>query len=66
MSDWGRVAQDFEAVHITLPVIVAAHGFNLPTPEGGVIPRAFWDVETAFWLKWCFSDARLVEAVDVV
>ena len=60
--DWMRIAREFDAIHITLPAIVAAQGFHFSTPRG-VIPPAFWDVETMFWLKWCFSSARLVETV---
>jgi hypothetical protein len=58
--DWPRIAQEFDAVHLTLPLIAAAQGFYFATP-GGIIPPAFWDVETTFWLSWCFSGARLVE-----
>jgi hypothetical protein len=61
--DWESVASDFDAVHMTLPAIVAAQGFHFRTPQG-IIPPAFWDVETTFWLRWCFSDAYLVETVD--
>jgi hypothetical protein len=60
--DWVNIAEHFDAVHVTLPAIVAAQGFQFVTPEG-VIPAAFWDVETTFWLRWCFSEARLVEKV---
>jgi hypothetical protein len=63
--DWGRIADDFDAVHLTLPLITAAQGFYLRS-KGGVIPPAFWDVETTFWLRWCFPAAHLVETVDAV
>ncbi len=59
--DWPRVAQEFDAIHLTLPLVAAAQGFSFRTPDG-VIPPAFWDVETTFWLRWCFSGAHLVEA----
>jgi hypothetical protein len=62
--DWVEVAREFDAVHITMPVIAAAQGFYFDTPQG-VIPPAFWDVETTFWLRWCVSDARLVETVGI-
>lgn len=62
--DWTEIAQKFDAVHVTLPAIVAAQGFRFDTPLG-VIPPAFWDVETTFWLRWCFSGAHLVETVGV-
>jgi hypothetical protein len=58
--DWASVAREFDAVHITLPAIAGSQGFHFETPKG-VIPPAFWDVETTFWLRWCFSGVRLVE-----
>jgi hypothetical protein len=60
--DWVRIALDFDAVHMTLPVVVAAQGFHFSTPQG-VIPPAFWDVEQTFWLRWCFSGAHLIENI---
>jgi hypothetical protein len=62
--DWLKIAREFDAVHITLPAIAAAQGFYFSVPAG-VIPPTFWDVETTFWLRWCFSGARLVETRDV-
>jgi hypothetical protein len=61
--DWVKVAQDFDAVHVTLPAIVAAQGFYFRT-QRGIIPPAFWDVDATFWLRWRFSGARLIETVD--
>lgn len=61
--DWVNIAREFDAVHVTLPAIAAAQGFYFATSQG-VIPPAFWDVETTFWLKWCFSGARLVETIN--
>lgn len=63
--DWASVAYEWDAIHVTLPVIAAAQGFHLSTPCG-VIPPAFWDVEFTFWLRWCFSGARLVERVPTM
>jgi hypothetical protein len=57
---WVKAAEDFDAVHIMLPTIAAAQGFHFRA-SGGVIPPAFWDVESTFWLRWRFSGARLVE-----
>ncbi len=61
--DWAAAAQKFDAIHITLPAIVALQGFCLPAMQG-VIPPAFWDVETTFWLRWCFTSTHLMENVD--
>ena len=61
--DWVEIAREFDAVHVTLPTITAAQGFYFDAVQGLVAP-AFWDVETTFWLRWCFSGARLIETVD--
>jgi hypothetical protein len=61
--DWHSLAQNFDAIHFTVPMIVAAQGFGFRV-GAGVIPPGYWDVETTFWLNWAFSDATLVEAVD--
>jgi hypothetical protein len=61
--DWFKVAENFDAVHFTLPMIAATQGFSIVTSRGSIAP-GFWDVETTFWLKWCFSGARLVETVS--
>jgi hypothetical protein len=61
--DWEKIAREFDAIHITLPAIVAAQGFYFHTRHGLMVP-AFWNVETTFWLRWCFTEARLVETVN--
>lgn len=63
VPDWAEVARKFDAVHVTLPAIVAAQGFHFKTP-GGLIPPEFWDVESTLWLRWRFSGARLVDIVS--
>lgn len=60
LPDWVQIAQSIDAIHLTRPVIAAVQEFAFRTRRG-VIPAAFWDVDTTFWLRWCFSDARLVE-----
>jgi hypothetical protein len=59
--DWFTVSQRFDAVHITLPTIVAAQGFALATACGTTIAPAFWDVETTFWVRWRILAAQLGE-----
>lgn len=60
--DWTRAANDFDAIHITLPAIVAAQGFRFRVGPA-VLEPAFWDVEQTFWLAWRFSGAQLLEVV---
>lgn len=60
--DWVAIAQEFDAVHMTLPAVVAVQGFYFKTPWG-VLPTTSWDVESTLWLKWRCSGAELVETV---
>ena len=52
--EWVKIAQEFDAVHVTVPAIVAGQGFHFGFWLG-IIPPAFWDVETTFWLRWRFA-----------
>jgi hypothetical protein len=61
--DWIDIARNFDAVHFTLPMIAAVQGFCFCT-ESGTIPAAFWDIETTFWLRWRFPNARVVETIN--
>ena len=60
---WPRVASEFDAVHVTLPAIVATQAFALPASPHPVAP-AYWDVETTLWLRWRFTSATQIEVVD--
>lgn len=58
--DWVKIAEKWDAVHVTAAAIVATQGFSFET-GAGLIPPAFFDVESTVWLKWCFAGARLVD-----
>lgn len=58
--DWHRIAADHDAVRLTLPAVIAAQGFRLPTRHGLSAP-AYWDVEQTFWLAWCFGRPRRLD-----
>ena len=60
--DWARIAEEFDAIHITLSAVVAAQGFRFRVGSKVIAP-AFWDVEQTFWLAWRFSGAQLLEIV---
>jgi hypothetical protein len=61
--DWRAAAQRFDAVHMTVRAIVAVQGIPLRSAAGVTAP-AYWDVESTFWLRWCFRSTRLVRASD--
>ncbi len=61
LPNWADIAKRFDAVHFTLPVIAAVQA--LPVRAGdAIIPAAYWDVETTFWLNWRFSGVHLLES----
>jgi len=61
--DWRAAAAEYDAVHLTARAVVALQGFSLRTPRGLTAPT-YWDLETTFWMKWCFNGAELVEVVS--
>ncbi len=61
--DWRAIAQDWDAVHITIRTIAAIQGMRLRTSEGLLGP-SYWDVETTFWLRWSFTSVSPVATVE--
>jgi hypothetical protein len=57
--DWQSISEQYDAVHFTLPAIVAMQEVRL-TVESSVIAEGYWDAEQTFWLNWRFDSARLV------
>jgi hypothetical protein len=64
--DWRSAARDIDAVHMTLRAIVAIQGLRFPVDpvDPGVVAASYWDVESTFWLRWCFSGVELVETIE--
>jgi hypothetical protein len=60
--DWAGVAADWDGVHMTCRAIAATQGIWFPSGPH-VVAAPFWDVESTFWLRWVFSDARLIAEV---
>jgi hypothetical protein len=61
--DWRKIAEEYDAVHLTLRAIAAIEGLPFGTPCG-VIPRSFWGVESTLWLNWRFAAQSLCETVE--
>lgn len=57
--DWEHIAHDYDAVHITVPAIVAIQGLRLRTTRG-TIAEVYWDVEQTLWLAWRFDGVNLL------
>jgi hypothetical protein len=60
--DWHRIAEDYDGVHVTLQAVAAVEGIPFHA-QAGVIPPAYWGVESTFWLHWCFTDKSLREVI---
>lgn len=60
--DWSKVARRWDGVHITLPAIVAAQGFQFEAEHGLVAP-VFWDIESTLWVKWVCTKAKLCREI---
>lgn len=59
VPDWSRVAQDWDAVHLTFGGLLASEQVRVETREGWTQLWG-WDFEQTVWLRWCFTDvARL-------
>ncbi len=61
--DWRSVARECDAVHMTLRAITATQGLYFPTRRG-IVAAPYWDVESTFWLRWCFDSVELTETTD--
>jgi hypothetical protein len=55
--DWRNIASEYDAVHLSLAAIVAIQGIKLTLGRCFAV-EGYWDVETTFWLNWCFTDIR--------
>ena len=59
--DWALVADAYDAVHVALRAVVATQGISFAGRHGRSA-KPFWDVETTWWLRWCFSSIEAVES----
>jgi len=57
--DWCRIAESYDALHMTFPGVVTTQGISLLTSHGPS-SRSYWDVESTLWLNWCFDAAELL------
>jgi hypothetical protein len=60
--DWACVARDWDGVHMTLRAIAATQGVWFASGRR-VIAAPYWDVESVLWLRWVFTETRLVTEV---
>ncbi|CAO1649012.1 hypothetical protein NYA9BBAC_00124 [Salinibacterium sp. NYA9b] len=49
MPDWSRVADDFDAVHLTLAAYLSAAGVAIPLDDGFASVIAGWNPDETYW-----------------
>ncbi|MBE7195976.1 MAG: hypothetical protein INR66_26290 [Gordonia polyisoprenivorans] len=60
VPDWTKVAEKYDAVHLTLRGVVATQGLIFET-DSGLMPGGSWDVECTVWMNWQVEHFELVE-----
>ncbi|MCI0851989.1 MAG: hypothetical protein J4O01_08025 [Chloroflexi bacterium] len=54
VPDWGAVANDWDAVHLSLGGLLTADQVRVQS-ESGWTYHWSWDIEQTLWLRWVFS-----------
>jgi hypothetical protein len=57
VPDWGLVANDWDAVHLSLGGLLTAQLVRVEGP-GGFTELQGWDSEQTTWMRWCFDEVE--------
>lgn len=57
VPDWGLVANDWDAVHLSLGGLLTAQLVREEGPHGFTELQS-WDSEQTAWLRWCFDEVE--------
>lgn len=57
VPDWGLVAVDWDAVHLSLGGLLTAQLVRVEA-AGGFTELQSWDSEQTAWLRWCFDEVE--------
>lgn len=63
VPDWSAVAQDWDAVHLTLGGLLTAEQVRIESSAGWTQLDG-WDCEQTVWLRWCFTSAVRLPDVE--
>ena len=55
VPDWGLVATEWDAVHLTLGGLLTAQLVRVVAPDGFTELQS-WNSEMTAWLRWCFTE----------
>ena len=65
VPDWGLVAADWDAVHLSLGGLLTAQLVRVEGPDGFTELQG-WDSELTTWLRWCFDEVeRLPDLAEI-
>lgn len=53
--DWAKVANDWDAIHLTLGGMLTSHQVAVKSKHGWTYQHG-WDTEQTWWLRWTFTD----------
>jgi hypothetical protein len=63
VPDWSAVAQDWDAVHLTLGGLLTAEQMRVESPAGWT-QLGGWDCEQTVWLSWHFTTVALLPDIE--
>lgn len=58
LPDWARVAEDFDAVHLSWAGFLTAEGYISELSSGGVTMMRYWGSERTLWLHDVFGEPQ--------
>ncbi len=63
VPNWSAVAEDWDAVHLTLGGLLTAEQVRIESVAGWT-QLGMWDCEQTVWLRWCFTTAVRLPDVE--
>ena len=58
--DWAKVAEDWDAVHLTLGGLLTSHQVPVESQAGWTYHYG-WDAEQTRWLRWAFTEHKRID-----
>ena len=57
--DWKAVAGRWDGIHMGAAAVAATQGIRF-SADGDVVAPPYWEVESTLWLRWSFTEHRIV------